>query len=76
VGLLVSIQPSQTFLYAARRALIVGGMHGTFLQRVLLTLFLAFCTAGLIEFYKNVIQKGDAEINGAWRAKPDGAAHP
>ncbi|HEX4083953.1 MAG TPA: hypothetical protein VHY22_03500 [Chthoniobacteraceae bacterium] len=42
-------------------------MHGTFLQRVILTLFFALCAAGLIEFYKNVIQRADNDINRDWR---------
>ena len=51
-------------------------MHGSFLQRVVLTLFLAFLAACLIYFYKNVIQKGDKEINEDWRTTPPPAAHP
>jgi len=51
-------------------------MHGSFLQRVVLTLFLAFLASCLIYFYKNVVQKGDKEINEDWRATPTPTAHP
>ena len=51
-------------------------MHGSFLQRVMLTLIIAFFAACLIWFYKNVIQKGDREINEEWRATPAATAHP
>ncbi len=54
----------------------IGGMHGTFLQRVFLTLFLALCASGLIEFYKNIIQRADNDINRDWRTTPAATAHP
>ena len=44
-------------------------MHGTFLQKVMLTMILALLTSGLIEFYKNVIQRADNEINRDWRTE-------
>jgi hypothetical protein len=50
-------------------------MHGTFLQRVVLTIFIALCASGFIEFYKNIIQRADNDINGAWR-KPPAAGAP
>ena len=63
-------------IYVAKCEPIVGTMHGTFLQRVFLTLFLAFLASLLILFYKNVIQKGDREINEEWRTTPAATAHP
>ena len=51
-------------------------MHGTFLQKVVLTIFIAFCASLVIEFYKNFIQKADAEINRNWRSTPAASSHP
>jgi hypothetical protein len=52
-------------------------MHGTFLQKVVLTLVLALFTSGLIEFYKNFVQRADNEINRDWHNTPaPAAAHP
>jgi len=51
-------------------------MHGTFLQKVVLTLVFALCTSLLIEFYKNVIQRADNDINRDWRTTPAASAHP
>lgn len=42
-------------------------MQATFLQKVFLTAICAFFAAGLIWFYKNMIQKADEEINVNWR---------
>jgi hypothetical protein len=50
-------------------------MHGTFLQRVILTMFFALCAAGVIEFYKNFIQRADYDINQAWKKDPGAAGH-
>jgi len=55
-------------------------MQGTFLQRVILTLFIALIASGLVEFYKNVIQNADFEANKDWRdwhkIVPAVSAHP
>ena len=49
-------------------------MQATFLQKVILTLIAAFFASCLVEFYKNVIQGADNDLNGAWRTKPSAAA--
>ncbi len=45
-------------------------MQGTFIQKVILTLVAAFFASCLVWFYKNIIQKGDEEINKNWRNPP------
>ena len=42
-------------------------MQATFCQKVILTLVAAFFAACLVWFYKNIIEKGDEEINKNWR---------
>ena len=42
----------------------------------MITLVAAFFAACLISFYKNIIQKGDEEINKNWRNTPAATAHP
>ena len=49
-------------------------MQGGFIQKVILTLVIAFLAACLIWFYKTVIQKSDREINEDWRTTPAAAA--
>lgn len=39
-------------------------MHNSFSQRVILVLFFAFCTAGLMQFYRHMVWKANQEING------------
>ncbi|MEK0449350.1 MAG: hypothetical protein RL088_1618 [Verrucomicrobiota bacterium] len=39
-------------------------MHNSFSQRVILVLFFAFCTAGLMQFYRHMVWKANHEING------------
>jgi preprotein translocase subunit SecG len=52
-------------------------MHATFIQKVILTLIVAFFASCLVWFYKNIIQKGDDDINKNWRIPPPAAtAHP
>lgn len=63
-------------IYAARRELILVQMHGTFLQKVILTLIAALFASGLVEFYKNIIQRADEDINKNWRVTPSATAHP
>ena len=50
-------------------------MQATFLQKVILTLVAAFFASCLVWFYKNIIQKGDEDINKNWRI-PAATAHP
>ena len=50
-------------------------MNHSFMQRVFLTMFLALCASGFVEFYKNIIQRADNDINRDWRT-PAAAAHP
>jgi len=40
----------------------------TFSHKVILILVAAACTAGLIEFYRNMIQGADDALNGAYRS--------
>ena len=40
----------------------------TFFHKVILTLVAAACTAGMIEFYRNMIQGADDALNGAYRS--------
>ena len=51
-------------------------MHGTFLQRVFLTIFLGLVASGFIEFYKNIIQRADNDINRDWRTVPAASPTP
>jgi hypothetical protein len=51
-------------------------MYGTFLQRVVLTIIIALCASGLVEFYKNFVQGANNEINRDWRTVPAASAHP
>jgi len=51
-------------------------MHGTFLQKVLLTMLVALLASGFVEFYKNIIQRADNDINRDWRPTPAASAHP
>jgi preprotein translocase subunit SecG len=51
-------------------------MHGTFLQKVVLTLVAAFFASCLVWFYKNIIQRADNDINRDWRTTPAATAHP
>jgi preprotein translocase subunit SecG len=52
-------------------------MQATFVQKVILTLVAAFFASCLVWFYKNIIQKGDDDINKNWRIPPPAAtAHP
>jgi len=50
-------------------------MQATFFQKVILTLVAAFFASCLVWFYKNIIQKGDEDINKNWRI-PAATAHP
>ena len=55
----------------------IRSMYGTFLQRVVLTIIIALCASGLVEFYKNFVQRADNEINRDWHNTPaPAAAHP
>lgn len=38
-------------------------MHNSFSQRVILVLFFAFCSAGLMQFYRHMVWKANQEIN-------------
>ena len=49
-------------IYAARLPLIFSHMHGTFLQKVFLTMIVALAASGLIECWKFTIKAND-EIN-------------
>ena len=40
----------------------------TFFHKVILVLVAAACTAGMIEFYRNMVQGADDALNGAYRA--------
>jgi len=51
-------------------------MHGTFLQRVILTLIIALFASLFVEFYKNIIQRADNDINRDWRTTPAASASP
>jgi hypothetical protein len=51
-------------------------MYGTFLQKVILTMIAALFASFLIEFYKNIIQRADNDINRDWRTTPAATAHP
>jgi len=50
-------------------------MHATFLQKVVLTIICALFASGLVEFYKNFVQKADIEINRDWRGAPTASPH-
>ena len=49
-------------MHAARLWLTKAAMHGTFLQRVFLTMILALAASGLVECWKFTIKAND-EIN-------------
>jgi hypothetical protein len=49
-------------IYAARDPLILAQMHGTFMQKVFLTMILALAASGLVECWKFTIKAND-EIN-------------
>ena len=49
-------------IYAARLRLIFESMHGTFLQKVFLTIIAALVASGLVECWKFTIRAND-EIN-------------
>jgi hypothetical protein len=51
-------------------------MYGTFPQKVVLTIIAALLASGVIEFYKNFIQRADNDINRDWRTTPAASAHP
>jgi len=50
-------------------------MQATFIQKVILTIVAAFFASCLVWFYKNIIQKGNEDINVNWRI-PAATAHP
>ncbi|MEI6349579.1 MAG: hypothetical protein WCP06_00565 [Verrucomicrobiota bacterium] len=39
-------------------------MHHSFLQKLVLVIFVAFLTAGLYEFYDKIIKGADVALNG------------
>jgi hypothetical protein len=41
----------------------------SFSHKIILVLLAAACTAGMIEFYRNMVQGADDALNGAYRAK-------
>jgi len=51
-------------------------MQGTCLQKVIIVMIAALFASGLIEFYKNFIQRADREINQDWRPHPAASATP
>lgn len=45
----------------------------SFLQKIVISMFVGACLAGLVSFYRNIIQAGDDALNKNYRKKPAAA---